>query len=118
MRIYIDQVFESMKRDETVLLSVLPTSEFRKLHIKGSENLPFGKDPEAFCGEVVEKYGRKKNFIVYGERFGLLDSYMAARALEEKDIQVLNYSGGLEEWYRSGLPVDGTQVHPEPGEGA
>ncbi len=118
MRIYIDQVFESMKREETVILNVLPQSEFRKLHITGSENLPLGKDPEAFCQEVVEKYGRKKNFIVYGERFGLLDSYMAARALEEKELQVLNYSGGIEEWFRSGLPVDGTQIHPEPEQGA
>jgi len=114
MRIYIDQVFENMNIEGAVILNVLPEKDYRKLHIKGSENLPLGKDPEAFCEEVVEKYGRKKKFIVYGERFGLLDSYMAARALEEKDLQVLNYSGGIEEWYRSGLPVDGTQVHPEP----
>ena len=116
MRIYIDQVFENMKRDGTVVLNVLPQNEFRKLHIKGSESLPLGKDPEAFCKEVVEKYGREKKFIVYGERFGLLDSYMAARALEEGKLQVLNYSGGIEEWYRSGLPVDGTRLQPGPEE--
>ena len=114
MRIYIGDVFESMKKEETVLLNVLPESEFKKLHIKGSQNLPLGKDSGAFCKEVVEKYGRKKNFIVYGDHFGLLDSYMATRALEEGNLKVLNYSGGLQEWYKSGLPVDGTVVHPEP----
>lgn len=118
MRIYIDQVFEDMRRDETVVLNVLPPAEFRKLHIKGSENLPLGKDPDAFGKEVMEKYGRERKFIVYGERFGLLDSYIAARQLEDRDLKVLNYSGGIEEWFRSGLPVDGTRIHAEPAEGA
>lgn len=117
MRIYIDQVFEDMQRDETVVLNILPPAEFRQLHIKGSENLPLGKDPEAFGKEVVEKYGRDKKFIVYGDHFGLLDSYFAARALEEGNLKVLNYSGGIQEWFRAGLPVDGTRIHPEP-EGA
>lgn len=118
MRIYIEQVFEDMKKDETVVLNVLSKSDFQKLHIKGSVNLPLGKDTEAFCREVVEKYGREKKFIVYGDHFGLLDSYLATQALEEGNLKVLNYSGGVEEWRRSGLPVDGTQVHPEPVEGA
>ena len=118
MKIYKDQVFEGMQKDGTVVLNILPESEFRKLHIKGSESLPWGKDPDAFFKEVVQKYGRTKNFIVYGERFGLLDSFMAARVLEEGDLKVRNYAGGLQEWYRSGLPVDGTLAHPEPVEGA
>lgn len=118
MKIFKDQVLEGMKKEETVVLNILPENEFRKLHIKGSENMPLGKDPGAFFKEVVEKYGRKKNFIVYGERFGLLDSFMAARVLEEGNLKALNYSGGLEEWHRSGLPVDGTLAHPEPVEGA
>jgi rhodanese-related sulfurtransferase len=116
MRIYADQVLKSMNADETVVLNVLPESEFRKLHIKGSENLPLGQDPEAFYNKVVEKYGKKKKFILYGDRFGLLDSYFAVVALEERNLTALNYSGGVQEWFRMGMPVDGTQTHPKPEE--
>ena len=114
MRIYIDQVIEQMKREETVVLNVLPKSEFRKLHIKGSENHPLKEDTAAFSSEVEEKYGRKKQFIVYGDHFGLLDSFFAARVLEDHGLNVRNYSGGIQEWHRAGLPVGGTDVGVEP----
>jgi rhodanese-related sulfurtransferase len=70
-------------------------------------------DPAAFSKEVEEKYGKGKSFVVYGDRFGLLESYMAAKALEDRGLQALNYSGGLQEWYRAGLPVVGTDAVPE-----
>ena len=113
MRVYSEQVLDCMRTDGTVILNILPKSDFQKLHIKGSKSLPLGKDPDAFYEELVEKYGQKKMFIVYGLRFGLLDSYIAARVLEDRGLKVLNYTGGLEEWHRLGLPVGGTQILPE-----
>jgi rhodanese-related sulfurtransferase len=118
MRIYRDQVIENMKKEETVVLNILSKSDYRKLHIQGSENLPLGEDSEAFSKEVEGKYGKKKMFSVYGDHFGLLDSFLAAKALEDHGLSVLNYSGGVQEWYRSGLPVGGTQITPEPAVGA
>lgn len=114
MKINVDQVFEDMKREETLVLSILPKVEFNKLHIKGSHNHPFKDDPETFSKEVEAEFGKKKHFIVHGERFGLLDSYLAAKSMEERGMKVLNYSGGIREWFHKGLPVGGTQVEPLP----
>jgi rhodanese-related sulfurtransferase len=113
MKIERDLVFENLNKGEAVILNVLSKTNFRKLHIKGSENLPLGEDPEAFCKEAEDKYGKDRMFIVYGDHFGLLDSFLAAQALEARGMKARNYSGGMQEWYRLGLPVDGTQVSPE-----
>lgn len=110
MKINVDQVFEDMKREETLVLNILPKVEFTKLHIKGSQNHPLKDDPETFSKEVEEKFGKEKHFIVHGERFGLLDSYLAAKSMEDRGLKVRNYSGGMREWFRKGLPVGGTQV--------
>lgn len=118
MRIYVDQVFESMKREDTVVLNVLSLSEFRKLHIKGSQSHPLKEDKEAFGREVEEKYGRNKNFIIYGDHFGLLDSFLATHSLQERGLKALNFADGVQEWARRGLDVEGSQVHPEPAVGS
>jgi rhodanese-related sulfurtransferase len=113
MKIDMDQLFESMKNDKVVVLNVLSKGDFKKLHIHGSESHPMTTDPLVFSKEVEEKYGKGKSFVVYGDRFGLLESYLAAKALEDHGLQALNYSGGLQEWHRAGLPVAGTEVAVE-----
>src|SRR5580698_8237686 len=113
MKIDMLQLFENMKSDKVVVLNVLSKSDFKKLHINGSESHPMTADPAIFSKEVAEKYGKGKPFVVYGDRFGLLESYLAARALEEHGLRALNYSGGLQEWSRAGLPVEGTEVGGE-----
>ncbi len=114
MKIDKEKMIESMKIDNVIVLNILPKSDYKKLHIKGSESHPFADDPVAFTKEVEEKYGKKKSFILYGDHFGLLDSFLAAKALEDHGFQALNYPGGLREWYRAGLPVEGTDADPVP----
>jgi rhodanese-related sulfurtransferase len=114
MKIDKEKMIECMKNDQTVVLNILPKSDYKKMHIKGSESHPFADDPVTFTKEVGEKYGKKKSFILYGERFGLLDSFLAAKALEDDGFQALNYPGGLREWYKAGLPVEGTDASVEP----
>lgn len=114
MKIEKAQVFEKLTKGEAVILNVLSKAQFKRLHIRGSENLPLGEDEEAFCREAKERFGKEKTFIVYCDHFGLLDSFMAAQALETRGMTAFNYSGGLQEWFRSGLPVEGTQISPEP----
>jgi rhodanese-related sulfurtransferase len=113
MKIDKEQVIESMRSGKAVVLNVLSKGDFKKLHIKGSESQPLTEDPKEFSKEVEAKYGKGKSFIVYGDHFGLLESYFAARALEDHGFQALNYSGGLREWHRAGLPVEGTEVGVE-----
>jgi rhodanese-related sulfurtransferase len=110
MRVEKDQLLESMRNDNVVVLNVLSKSDFKKLHIKGSENHPLTEDSKAFSKEVEGKYGKGKSFIVYGDHFGLLESFWAAKALEDHGLKVMNYSGGVQEWHRAGLPVGGTEV--------
>jgi rhodanese-related sulfurtransferase len=110
MRIEKETMLENMEKDHVVVLNVLSKNDFKKLHIKGSENYPLTEDTVEFSKEVVGKYGKGKTFIVYGDRFGLLESYFAAKALEDHGQKVMNYSAGLQEWYRAGLPVEGTEA--------
>ena len=110
MKIDKEDVFEKMKSDKVIVLNILSKSDFKKLHIKGSESHPMTEDPSVFSKEVEGKYGKTKSFIVYGERFGLLDSYFASQALEEQGLKSVNYVGGVQEWYKAGLPVGGTET--------
>jgi rhodanese-related sulfurtransferase len=110
MKIDKDQVVEKMKSGQVVVLNVLSRGAYNKLHIKGSESQPLVADFEVYSKEVEGKYGKDKPFIVYGDHFGLLESFMAARALENHGLEVLNYSGGVREWHRAGLPVEGTEA--------
>src|SRR5690349_16254912 len=113
MKIDKDQVFEKIKKGQAVVLNVLSRGAFNKLHIRGSESQPLMADFDAFAKEVAGKYGKSKPFIVYGDRFGLLESFFAARALEDHGLDAMNYSGGLQEWRRAGLPVEGTEANVE-----
>jgi len=106
-----EAVLKSMsEKKDVVVLSVLPKADYVRLHIKGSASLPLGKDNADFCREAVEKFGKDKHFILYGERFGMLDSYVATRALIDQGIRAENYGGGIREWHRAGLPVEGTEA--------
>jgi rhodanese-related sulfurtransferase len=99
-----------MREQEVVVLNILPKGDFKKLHIKGSESLPLTQDVDGFCKEAVEKFGKNKRFIVYGERSNLLDSYFATRALVDHGMTAENYAGGLLDWHRAGMPVEGTEA--------
>lgn len=114
MKINMIELFEKMKTDQVVVLNVLSKSDFKKLHIDGSQSHPMTGDPAVFSKEVEEKYGKGKSFVAYGDRFGLLESYLAVNALEDHGLKALNYSGGLQEWHKAGLPVGGTEAGAEP----
>lgn len=109
-----EEVFEKMSRKGVVILNILPAENFRKLHISGSSSFPIKKDMVEFCREAAEKYGKDKHFIVYGERLGMLDSYLATSALLAEGFRVENYPGGLLDWHRAGMPVKGTETEGSP----
>ena len=109
-----EQVGEKLKDPKVVILNVLSRKEFLEVHILGSENIPMTTDPEDFSRSVAEKFGKARSFVLYGERFGLLDSHMATRALIDHGLKAENYPGGIQEWRKAGLPVEGTGVIPAP----
>jgi len=112
MKVDKEHVIKNMKDEKVVVLNVLSKADFKKLHIKGSENHPLTADPKVFSEEVAEKYGKGKSFILYCDHLGLLESYEATKALTDNGLDAVNYSGGVQEWYRAGLPVEGTIVGP------
>ncbi len=110
MKVEKEEVMTRLNEGQAVLLNVQSKGDYKKLHIKGSENHPMTDDPKAFSEEVKQKYGKEKLFITYGERFGLLESFMATQALNENGCKAVNYAGGLREWHRAGMPVEGTEA--------
>jgi rhodanese-related sulfurtransferase len=117
MKINKEEVLAKIEHGHAVLINVLSKDDFRKLRIKGSTNQYFNNDDAvAFSKGVEETYGKDKSFIVYGDHFGHLQSFEAAQALKANGMKVLNYAGGVQEWYKSGYPVEGTEVNNKGGE--
>jgi len=117
MKINKEEVLATMGLGQAVLINVLSKDDYRKLRIKGSKNQYFDNDDAAAFSKGVEQtYGKEKSFIVYGDHFGHLQSFEAAQALKAHGLKVLNYAGGVQEWFKSGYPVEGTQVDNAGGE--
>jgi rhodanese-related sulfurtransferase len=101
-----EQVLKELKSDSVVILNVLSVENYEKIHIKGSRNLPWGSDKEAFARRVEAAYGRDKLFITYCAGPACSAGPSAAEFLKEKGFKAEDYPGGMEEWMENGLPVD------------
>lgn len=105
-----ETVSDKMKDANTIVLNVLPEADYAKLHIKGSENLPFGTDAAAFAEAVDKKYGKSKFVITYCASLTCDAGPKAAKALQEKGFKASEYAGGMKEWSEAGLPTEGTEA--------
>jgi rhodanese-related sulfurtransferase len=103
-------VKDKMKDMNTVVLNVLPENEFARIHIKGSENLPYGQSNDDFASAVEKRFGKDKFFITYCSNPISESSPKAAKALQEKGLKAADYSGGMEEWEQAGFPTEGTEA--------
>jgi rhodanese-related sulfurtransferase len=111
MAITKEEILEKMKDKNTVVLDVLPQTDYELLRITGSLSLPLvGTRPEKFVKEVEEKYGREKFFITYCSGFPCRHFQEAATALAEAGFKAEGYAGGIKEWAESGFPVEGIQA--------
>jgi rhodanese-related sulfurtransferase len=111
MSITKEEVLEKMRDKDTVVLDVLPQTDYDLLRIKGSQCQPLvGTRPEKFVQEVEEKYGKDKFFITYCSGFPCRHFMEAATALTQAGLKAEGYAGGIQEWAESGLPVEGIQA--------
>jgi rhodanese-related sulfurtransferase len=111
MAITKEEILEKMKEKDTVVLDVLPKTDYDLLRIKGSDSVPLvGTRPEKFVQEVEVKYGKAKFFITYCSGFPCRHFQEAATALIEAGFQAEGYAGGIQEWAESGFPVEGIQA--------
>jgi rhodanese-related sulfurtransferase len=106
-----EEILEKMKEKDTVVLNVLPKTDYDLLRIKGSDSLPVvGTRPEKFVQEVEARYGKDKFFITYCTGLPCPRFMEAATVLTQAGFKVEGYAGGLQEWAASGFPVDGSQA--------
>ncbi len=106
-----EALLKKMKDENTIVLGVIPKSDFEKLHIKGSDFIAFGQNVRSFVLSVEKKYGKGKFFITYGASRGdSLSSHNAAVVLKEQGINAEDYPGGIQEWSEAGFPTEGTEA--------
>src|SRR5690349_11007444 len=105
-----EMVLEKMKEKDAVVLNVLSQGDYEKLHIRGSDNLPWGKDPLAFVKAVEGKYGRDRFFITHCSGYSCQAGPSAAKALKAAGFRAEDYPGGIQEWSEAGFPVEGTMA--------
>jgi rhodanese-related sulfurtransferase len=103
-------VLDKMKQKDVVVLNVLPPQAYAKMHIPGSFNVPLADDPKAFVKKVEQYYGKDKFYITHCSNVGCSAGPTAAKALRENGFKAEDYPGGIEEWFASGFPVEGTEV--------
>jgi rhodanese-related sulfurtransferase len=105
-----EAVKEKINDKNVVILDVLPESDYAKLHIEGSENLPLGLNASDFAEAVEKKYGKEKFFITYCDGLTCNAGPDAAKALQKKGFKANDYAGGIQEWSQAGFPIGGTEA--------
>jgi rhodanese-related sulfurtransferase len=105
-----EMVREKMQEEDVIVLNVLSSEDFAKIHIKDSYNLPLAKDPVTFVSKVERLYGRYKFFITHCTNLSCTAGPAAATALRENGFRADDYPGGIEDWAAAGYPVEGTEV--------
>ena len=102
-----EAVKDKMKDFNVMILNVLPESDYAKLHITGSENIPLGQNSGDFAQAVEKKYGKDKFFITYCAGVTCQAGPNAAKALRENGFKANDYPGGIKEWSEAGFPTEG-----------
>jgi len=105
-----EQVLDKMKEKDAVVLNVLGEQAYQKSRIKGSFNIPWGGNPDAFVKAVEAKFGRNKFFITHCANYNCMAGPNAAKLLKSKGFRAEDYPGGIEEWVAAGFPAEGSEV--------
>ena len=105
-----EDVRDIMTDAKVVVLNVLPENDYAKLHIRGSENLPLGTNPDDFVQAVEKRYGRDKFFITYCAGLTCTAGSQAAKVLRRKGFKANEYPGGIQDWSQAGFPTGGSEV--------
>jgi len=105
-----EMVRDRMKEKSTVVLDVLGSEAYQKLHIKGSDNLPLGDNPSDFTKAVESRYGKDKFFITYCAGYDCSAGPNAAKVLKDNGFRAEDYPGGIKEWSESGFPSEGSMA--------
>jgi len=110
MPITKEAVKAKMKNEDVSVLNVLSESEFAKVHIAGSENLPLGSNVDDFVHAVEKRFGKDRFLITYSAGGTSQASSNAAKALQKRGFKADDYPGGLRDWSDAGFPLEGDDM--------
>jgi rhodanese-related sulfurtransferase len=106
-------VMDKMKQKDVVVLNVLSPEAYAKMHIPGSYNVPWNNDANAFAKRVGQLYGKDKFYITHCSNVSCMAGPSAAKALRDNGFKAEDYAGGIEDWEKSGFPLEGIMApHP------
>jgi len=103
-------VMDKMKQKDVVVLNVLSPEAYAKIHIPGSFNVPWTNDANVFAKKVGQLYGKNKFYITHCSGVECMAGPSAAKALKDNGFQAEDYPGGMEDWEKSGFPVEGSMA--------
>ena len=87
-----------------MVVNVLEADHYKDCHIKGSVNVPFNQ-LEIFAQQL----DKDTEIIFYCSNYMCTGSAKAAKLFQQKGFKrVWAYEAGMNEWYRAGLPVEGS----------
>jgi rhodanese-related sulfurtransferase len=90
------------KNDGLVIVDVLSPENYANGHIKGAINIPLAQLDKSL--DSLKKY---KTIVVYCASYKCQASVKAAKLLMKHGFtNVLDYKGGIKEWFENKLPVE------------
>ena len=102
-----------LKGDPVTVVDVLDEETFRKSHLRGAINIPFGDTFEADVHRQIPDLSEP--VVVYCMDTSCPFSADAARKLESYGYRnVTHYPGGRADWMEAGLPVEGLGEADQP----
>lgn len=87
-----------------VVVNVLESPSYEKIHIKGSLSIPLSQLKAGRWSEL----DKSKEIVTHCSSYTCDASREAAEFLEAKGFNVKAYEGGMREWAESNLPTEGT----------
>ncbi len=101
-----EDVLKFLEKGTAVIVNVLARHSYDEIHIKGSISIPFDLVEDG----RLDALGDQINVVTYCKNYTCLASKRAASILKHKGYNASAYEGGIEEWEKAGLPVEGSRA--------
>lgn len=93
--------------NKTQVVDVLGADHFEKEHVKDAVSIPVDRITE----QAENRLKKEDNVVVYCANTECNASLRAAEQLESLGFKhIYDYQGGIEDYKKAGLPLEGTEV--------
>jgi rhodanese-related sulfurtransferase/CBS domain-containing protein len=101
------ETLQTLVRRGAQLLEVLPSDEYKRVHITGAKNLPLSM----ISRSTADRFPWEKPVVTYSRNCRCDQGPRAAWRLASLGFtQVFYYVGGKDDWLANGLPIEGEQA--------